>query len=137
MKGAWGWVILYIIWFSVEQVSLDFLQPTVDPNGPQDAKQLSVVGTIILIVALGPMQEELLFRGALFSALMRRWGLAIAVVVPSAVWGLMHIHYEPVYVASIAASGVILAIIRWKSASLYVPFALHAGGNLLDLLLSY
>jgi membrane protease YdiL (CAAX protease family) len=32
--------------------------------------------------------------------------------------------------ASIAGSGVVLAIARWKSGSLYVPLALHAGFNL-------
>lgn len=83
------------------------------------------------MVVTGPVFEELLFRGAMFSALLRRWGIWVAVVVPSILWAFLHIGYEQWFVASIAASGVVLAIIRWKSGSLYVPLCLHATGNLL------
>ena len=70
----------------------------------------------------------------MFSSLLRRWGIWVAAIVPSVLWALLHIGYEPWFVVSIGGSGVVLAIIRWKSGSLYVPLCLHAGGNLLGII---
>lgn len=67
----------------------------------------------------------------MFAALLRRWGIWTAAVIPSLLWGLLHIEYEWWTMASFAGSGVLLAMIRWKSGSLYLPIALHAGWNLL------
>ncbi len=86
------------------------------------------------MVVTGPVLEEILFRGAMFSALLRRWGTWVAAIVPSILWALLHVGYEPWFVASIAISGVVLAIIRWKSGSLYVPLFLHVAGNLLTVI---
>jgi membrane protease YdiL (CAAX protease family) len=133
MKGVWAWSLLFIAWVVLERV----VPVATDPAWLQELEQLSLSEEVLLIVVFGPIQEELLFRGALFSSLMRRWGAWVAIAVPSALWGLMHFQYEPLQMASIAGSGVVLAIIRWKSGSLYVPLALHAGGNLLDMLIVY
>lgn len=136
-KNVWVWVLLYVVWIAVEQISLTFWQTDINVSRPQETSRLSNAEYLVVVVALGPLQEEVLFRGALFSALRRRWGLVTAVVIPSAVWGLLHIEYEPLYIASIAASGALLAIIRWKSSSIYIPLALHVGGNLLDMIILY
>ena len=67
----------------------------------------------------------------MFAALLRRWGIWAAAIVPSLIWGLLHVQYEWWVVASIAGSGVLLAMVRWKSQSLYLPVGLHAAWNLL------
>lgn len=129
-RGAWPWVALYILWYAVEWVIFAFYPPQENPAWLDRLQQLPLLAELILVVVTGPVLEELLFRGAMFSALLRRWGSGVAAIVPSLLWGLLHLGYEPWFVASIAGSGVVLAIIRWKSGSLYIPLCLHAAGNL-------
>ena len=137
MKGAWPWSILFIAWIVCERAVLYLSPDGIDSAWLQKIEQLSLAQYVLLFVLIGPITEELLFRGAMFSALMRRWGVRTAVIVPSILWALLHVQYEPWVIASIAISGVMLAIIRWESGSLYVPIALHSAYNLCDLVLSY
>jgi len=137
LKGVWPWVGLFVLWCAAES-ALDAIHPIeVDPEWLEEMQQLSLPETLVLTAVLDPLCEELLFRGVMFSALIRRWGIRAAAVVPSLLWGLVHVQYEWWYVASIAGSGVVLAIIRWKSGSIYVPLGLHAAFNLLIALSSY
>jgi membrane protease YdiL (CAAX protease family) len=134
MAGVWRWSLLFIVWIVLEWVVLSLVPVEIDPAWLQERKQLSLAEDALLMVVIAPITEEILFRGALFSALMRGWGLKVAVTVPSVLWALLHFEYEPWLIASIAVSGVVLAIIRWKSGSLYVPIALHIAANLLSYL---
>lgn len=134
MAGVWPWSLLFIVWIVLERVVLSLGLVATDPAWLQNLEQLSLAEDALLTVVIAPITEELLYRGALFSALMRRWGLRVALTVPSILWALLHFEYEPWLIASIAVSGVVLAIIRWKSGSLYVPIALHIAANLLSYL---
>lgn len=135
MKRAWGWSLLLVAWTVSERVFLSYGPIATDTAWLQELERLPLAQVILLVVVIGPVTEELVFRGALFSALERRWGPGIAVVVPSLLWALLHFQYEPWLMASIAGSGILLAMIRWRSGSLYVPIALHAAANSLDLIL--
>jgi membrane protease YdiL (CAAX protease family) len=130
-KGAWPWISLYIAWYAADWAIFALYPAEEGPEWLNQLQRLPLLEELVLLVVTGPVFEELLFRGAMFSALLRRWGIWVAAVVPSILCGLLHIGYEPWFVASIAGSGVVLAIIRWKSGSLYVPLCLHAAGNLL------
>jgi uncharacterized protein len=136
LRAAWPWILFFIAWLGAEWAIVTAYPVEVDPEWQEELERLSLLEDLALTVLLGPVFEELLFRGALFAALIRRWGISVAAIVPSALWGLIHVQYEAWYAVSIACSGVILAMIRWKSGSLYVPIALHSGFNLFDLLMS-
>lgn len=73
----------------------------------------SELGSAILLVALvgfvAPFAEELLFRGILYTY-FRRFGLVIALVVSSLLFGL--IHSSVLLLPLFASSGVIFAFIR-------------------------
>jgi uncharacterized protein len=130
MKGAWPWMLLFLAWIAAERM-LTFLFPVeADPAWLDQMAGLSLFQSLLLLVVLAPICEELLFRGAFFSALMRRWGIWVAAVVPSFLWALGHIQYSGWFLLSLAGSGILLAIIRWKSGSLYPPLVLHAAANL-------
>ena len=126
----WPWTALFIVWITIETIILWFHPLEADARWIDPLEQLSFVEQVVIIVLLGPLFEELLFRGAMFSALMRRWGIWPAMIAPSLLWGLLHTQYAFWLVCSIIGSGFILAMIRWKTDSLYVPLALHAGYNL-------
>jgi membrane protease YdiL (CAAX protease family) len=133
-KRAEPWVLLYILWSTAEWALSLFMPYEADPEWLKRIDQLSLVEDIIVGTVLGPVAEELLYRGAMFAAILRRWGIWPAVLVPSIIWGLSHSQYEWWVVTSITASGVLLAMVRWKGGSLYLPVILHAAWNLLDTL---
>ena len=131
LRGVWPWIALYIAWYTAEWVAFPFLPDEEDPDWALALAALPVAQQIVLTVITGPIFEELLFRGALFSALLRRWGIRTAAIAPSVLWAAMHVGYDLWFIFSIAGSGVVLALIRWKSGSLWPPLILHAAGNLI------
>jgi membrane protease YdiL (CAAX protease family) len=130
-RAAEPWALMFILWLTAEWALALILPFEVDPDWLAELEQFSLLDELIVVVVLAPVCEELLFRGAMFSALLRRWGIRTAAIVPSLIWAIIHIQYEWWFVASIAGSGVLLALVRWKGGSIYLPIALHAAYNLL------
>ena len=130
-RAAEPWVLLYILWTTAEWAISIFVPFEGDPEWLDRMEQISLVEALVLSVVLAPVVEELLFRGAMFAALLRRWGIRSAVLVPSLIWGLTHVQYEWWAVGLITGSGILLAMVRWRGASLYLPIILHAAWNLL------
>jgi membrane protease YdiL (CAAX protease family) len=130
-RRAEPWVLLYILWGTAEWAIAIFLPFDEYSDWWTWMGELSPLESLIVLVLFAPVAEELFFRGAMFAALLRRFGIWAATIVPSLLWGLLHTQYEWWTVASLTGSGVLLAMVRWKSGSLYLPIGLHAGWNLL------
>ena len=124
-------MLLFILWSTAEWAITIFLPAEVDADWNAEIQQLSLAENLIVAVLLGPVAEELFFRGAMFAALLRRWGIGTAVIVPSLLWAIVHVQYGWWDVALLAGSGILLAMVRWKGGSLYLPVGLHAAWNLL------
>lgn len=135
--GVWEWIAYFILWCAAELAVAGAHGVDADAEWLEWLDQLTLVQALLLLVLVWPLVEELLFRGAIFSSLLRRWGPAAAILVPSLIWGLLHVQYEAWVAASIAGSGVILAVARWKSGSIWVPLALHAAFNLFVTLVAF
>jgi len=93
------------------------------------------------VVIVGPVAEEVLFRGWLFRQLSRQagWPALAAVLVSAIAFGLAHIHNLSSYafhsrelttMLSAAAVGVLLAWMVWRWNSLWPAIGLHAVMNL-------
>jgi membrane protease YdiL (CAAX protease family) len=96
----------------------------------------ALAATLTLLVA--PVAEELLFRGVLFSAIRKRFGLAIGLVGSAVAFGL--VHYVPedpidvvITVAAATAMGVGLAIQYERRGNLIAPLSAHIAFNVLGL----
>ena len=92
--------------------------------------------TIVLIAVfsttLGPLMEELFFRGFLYPVLKRSLGVFAAVVATALPFGLMHAAqygYSWASVLLIFIVGVVLAVVREKKNSLGAAFLVHAAYN--------
>lgn len=83
-----------------------------------------VVGLAITFV--GPAVEELMFRGVGY-ALLAPYGKWVAIITTGVLFGALHglLIALPV----LAAFGVILGWVRWRTASIYPCIALHAVFN--------
>ena len=102
----------------------------------EDASGPGLVAFAVAVVVLAPLAEELLFRGALLRALMRRTSPAWAVFGSALVFALVHPLGDPevgsvIVVPAILTLGVVSGYLAVRSGDLSRSIMLHAGFNLL------
>ena len=93
----------------------------------------TIIGVLVTAVLLAPVAEEIVFRGILFRALLRRSGRHAAVFGSAGVFAALHVVLDPsAWLASIALFllGVMLALLVRHTGRLGTPIMLHAGFNL-------
>jgi len=94
-------------------------------DAPNDARLYLL---LVPMFTIGPVAEELLFRGLLYNALRRRMVPLIAVVLQSLVFVLVHYNMPEtnvIYLLAIFISGVVLAgVYEWRK-TIWSPIALH------------
>lgn len=88
---------------------------------------------IVCLVALVPITEELLFRGLFLFGLERRYGRGFALLLSSALFGIVHLGAVPALYATVA--GLLLGAIALSSRSVWPGIALHAAINAVPVLL--
>lgn len=88
----------------------------------------------LLWIAVGisaPIFEEILFRGFFFEGLRNSvFGTLGAILLTSATWAIIHMQYGWFEIISIFLIGILLAIAKLKTKSLYIPIAMHMLMNL-------
>lgn len=95
------------------------------------------VGTIVLFVigavVLAPVVEELLFRGVLLRALLRRVQPLTAVLLSGIIFGVVHpigdINTLP-FLPALTGLGAVLSVVALRTGDLSMPIFIHAGFNL-------
>jgi membrane protease YdiL (CAAX protease family) len=85
-----------------------------------------------LVVIVGPLCEELAFRGFMMPLLIRSLGPVAGIVITGILFGLLHGFEYPDWrpVALIAAAGVIFGWRRYKTGSTVNSALMHTGFNL-------
>ncbi len=92
--------------------------------------------TVVLIAAfavtLGPLMEELFFRGFLYAVLARRFGVSVGISFSAFGFGLMHAAqygYSWASIVLIFLVGIVLGIVRAVRDSVAAGFIVHAAYN--------
>ena len=88
---------------------------------------------ILLAVVVGPLFEELFFRGIAFPAAARYLGVPWAIAAVSAAFALLHMHgptLVPLFIVSAA-----FCLGYWRTGSLWVSIVMHACFNGVNLAL--
>lgn len=83
-------------------------------------------------VIIAPFAEEVLFRGLLFPALVRRAGALGSLVITSALFGAVHAQQLAgawIQVSCIVLVSVVLTLVRWRYRSLASSTLAHVGYN--------
>jgi len=96
-------------------------------SSPRDAYLIA-----LMAVSLGPLVEELFFRGMFYPVLAKRWGAEWGVLVTALLFGLMHLPqygnaWGPLVV--IFAVGVVCGTVRAATGSVAASFLVHVGYN--------
>jgi len=107
----------------------------------QDIQQLGTrtalplrVPLVLVVASLGPLVEELLFRGVLLSALLQRWRVGWAVASSSLLFALAHLpglQYQWFALPDLALLALALAWLRLRSGSIWPGIVAHGVNNLL------
>lgn len=89
---------------------------------------------LIIIVILGPILEEMLFRGIIFGYLKKNFNIIAAVIVQALVFGVVHGNIVQGTYAFI--SGILLAIVYIHYESIFACIIVHMTINLLGTLVN-
>lgn len=77
-------------------------------------------------IVVGPIAEEVFFRGFLFEGIRHsRMGPAAAIVITSLVWSAMHTQYDLYNMVTVFLIGLLLGYARLKCRSIYASLAMH------------
>lgn len=77
--------------------------------------------------ALGPITEEMFFRGALFRALRRTFSPAVTVLLTAILFAFCHL--SPRHVVHVFPAGLVLGALRASTGSLVAPLLAHMTFN--------
>jgi membrane protease YdiL (CAAX protease family) len=82
---------------------------------------------LVTVMVAAPIGEELFFRGFAQPALQRSWGPVAAVIVSGAMFALIHL--DPVGFLGLWEIGILLALLRYGTGSLWPSIVCHAVNN--------
>jgi hypothetical protein len=91
-------------------------------EGPGDLAML-----FLAVVVTAALCEEFLFRGLILQLLVRRAGWGSAIVWSAALFAIYHLN--PVVLLPVGLVGAWLALLVWRSGSLYPAIAAHGLNN--------
>ena len=96
------------------------------------AREIGWVGLLcVALVVVGPIGEETLFRGFLFSGWYRSPADTWPVIIITAfLWAIVHAQYDFYLIVQIFIYGLVLGWMRWKSGSTILTMLLHGVVNL-------
>jgi uncharacterized protein len=109
-----------------EWMDTDFLIIT------DDTSLLMVIGIIALVGFIGPVFEEIVFRGLMVERLGLKYSFSAAVIFSSILFGFLHIN-----VVGAALFGFAMCLIYLKTGSLLAPAIIHMLNNLTAIVIAY
>jgi membrane protease YdiL (CAAX protease family) len=101
----------------------------------QEAKTmpLTVIGALAGSVFVAPLCEEIFFRGFLLGGLLRGMRPVVAVIVSALLFAIAHALIGSF--APLLLIGLVLAVVRWRTGSLWPGMAIHLCNNALATIL--
>ena len=122
---AIGALYEYILEHAFDQASSDMYTALTDSG-------LGMATLAVTAVIVAPLAEEVFFRGFLFPAIGRRYGLVWGIVVSGALFAIAHVGSGGLVPAFIL--GILLAWLYWKTGSLWPCILTHFAYNSLVLI---
>lgn len=116
-------VVMQVVrWFHIEPTPQAVVVMLLQESRPR--LLLALMG---LVAVVGPVAEEILFRGVTYGALRRRWGVRWAVVGSAALFAALH--GDPIALVPIFVLGLLLAGLYERTGSLIPSMTVHIVHN--------
>lgn len=130
-KPAFGLFGLGVLTVALDLLSRFLPMPKSTPFDQFFAHPTDAYLIAAFAVTVGPLMEELLFRGFLYPVLARSTGVGLAVFLTALPFGLMHyLQYRSwSAVLVITLVGVVLTTVRAVTKSVAASFLVHVGYN--------
>lgn len=129
--GYLGWTALMgvgvIVLLEALTEALDFLPNWLETSFDQI---LSNWAGVLYVALLGPVLEELMFRGAITRELLRKFRPGMAIFISGLLFGL--IHFNPVQSVFGFLAGMLLAWLYWRTRSVVPGIVVHVLNNSLS-----
>ncbi len=135
----WNWpglAGLSLVGLGVLMLGLDMLgrflpMPKTTPFDQFFERPMDAYLTAAFAITLGPLMEELFFRGFMYPVLARRWGAFWGIILTALPFGLIHYvqyrSWSAVFI--IVLVGVVLTTVRAVTKSVASSFLAHVGYN--------
>ncbi|NQW19893.1 MAG: CPBP family intramembrane metalloprotease [Chloroflexi bacterium] len=132
------WIIgLSVLMFWVQALvwlGVDSLVPPDTAKKALDEAGGSIVATIVLVGILGPIAEEIFFRGFVLPGLVKRFGIGRSFLISSFIFGLFHI--DPGAIIPTFALGLGLGWVYLKTGSIWPAIFAHGLHNTVAVLIA-
>ena len=137
-SGAFAFLGMGVLMLSLDMLGRFLPMPKTTPFDQFFERPLDAYLTAAFAITLGPLMEELFFRGFLYPVLARRTGAFWGIVLTSLPFGAMHyLQYRSwSAVLIIVLVGIVLATIRAVTKSVASSFLAHVGYNGMLMILS-
>lgn len=103
------------------------VQPIVGVFMEEEKVSILVMASVFAAV-FGPVAEEIFFRGFMYPAVKKQWGMAAGILGTSVLFSFLHMH--AVGFLPILALGIMLTYLYEKTGTILVPIAVHIIHNL-------
>ncbi len=123
---AW---VLGITW-----LGLDFLLPPDSAQQVLDDAGGKIFVTVLLVGVVGPVAEEIFFRGFILTGLLKRFGLRRALLFSSLLFGFFH--FDPGAIVPTFVLGLMLGWVYLKTTSIWPAMFAHALHNTVVVLIA-
>lgn len=123
------WIAVWLAWMLGTDLAMGWRGPW--DFGPwMRAGVLASAVRVLAVGVLGPIVEELLFRGFLLHRFQERMGARRAVAITAALWAAIHLGYPVEILLLLFGSGLLLGAARIHCRSVIVPIGMHVIWNL-------
>lgn len=143
--GPMLWMLPLTIGLQILAGLVAYLTQLIFVDVPDASDQLAVTSEglsltelfcfLIVVALIGPVVEEIVFRGLLYRYLRARRGIALALVISSLAFSA--IHFIPVLLAVFFVMGFVFGLVAERTGSLYPAITLHALHNAVSVVLVY
>lgn len=130
--AAFNFLGIGILMLSLDLLGRFLPMPKSTPFDQFFARPFDAYLTAVFAITLGPLMEELFFRGFLYPVLARRLGVFWGIVLTALPFGLIHaVQYGYAWgaVLVIFMVGVVLTTVRAATKSVGASFLAHVGYN--------
>lgn len=130
-KELFVWLVIIVVVVNLMGLLGTLLdRPAVHDFWSELYQASAIVPLLILAVFAGPLFEESLFRGLLFTGWVNsKLGGTGTVVLTAVLFALLHVQYDLFDLGQVFVLGILLGIARYRTGSLLVPIAMQVLTN--------